>query len=144
MSRALPWLILLLGVLQPLSGALAPLLGIGTPIGASTASTDAPEQPLPAFFSIWGVIFLAYAGFGLAGLMRPADWYPKVGWPMLVAGIANVAWMLSAQLIASQPLNFLMLAPIFAAAWIAAARVEALRGAETGATFHLADAASGL
>ena len=79
MSRALPWLILLLAVLQPLSGALAPLLGIGTPIGAATASTDAPEQPLPAFFSIWGVIFLAYAGFGLAGLLRPASWLPAVG-----------------------------------------------------------------
>lgn len=144
MSRALPWLILLLGVLQPLSGALAPLLGVGTPIGAATAGTDAPEQPLPAFFSIWGVIFLAYAGFGLSGLLRPAGWFPAVGWPMLVAGIANVAWMLSAQLIASQLLNFLMLAPILAAAWIAAARVEALRATETGGTFRLADAASGL
>ena len=34
MTRALPWLILLLGILQPLSGALAPVFGIGTPIGA--------------------------------------------------------------------------------------------------------------
>lgn len=144
MTRALPWLILLLGVLQPLSGTLAPLFEIGTPIGADTASTDAPEQPLPAFFSIWGIIFLAYAGFGLAGILRPASWFPKVAWPMLVAGIANVAWMLSAQLIGLQPLNFLMLAPIFAAAWIAAAQAQALRGAETGVTFRLADPASGL
>lgn len=144
MTRALPWLILLFGFLQPLSSALGPL-GIGTPIGADTANTDAPEQPLPAFFSIWGLIFLAYAGFGLAGLLRPAAWYPRVGWPMLIAGAANVVWMLSAQLIGLQPLNFLLLAPIFAAAWIAASRTESLRNAEAGRlTFRLADAASGL
>jgi len=144
MTRALPWLILLFGILQPLSGALAPL-GIGTPIGADTASTDAPEQPLPAFFAIWGLIFLAYAGFGLAGILRPAAWYARVGWPMLVAGAANVIWMLSAQLIVSQPLNFLLLAPIFAAAWTAASRAESLRDFEAGRlTFRLADAASGL
>ena len=77
MTRALPWIILLLGFLQPLSGALAPVFHIGANIGASTASSDAPEQPLPAFFSIWGVIFLAYAGFGLAGILRPTEWFGR-------------------------------------------------------------------
>jgi len=144
MTRALPWLILLLGILQPLSGALAPAFGIGTPIGDASASTNAPEQPLPAFFSIWGLIFLAYAGFGLAGILRPAAWYPKVAWPMLAAGLANVIWMLIAQQIVSQPLNFLLLAPIFISAWIASAQVEALRPSETGFTLKVADAASGL
>lgn len=144
MKRALPWLILCLGILQPLSGALSPVFGIGTPIGDATASTDAPEQPLPAFFSIWGVIFLAYAGFGLAGILRPKVWYPKIGWPMLAAGISNVVWMLSAQLIVSQPLNFVLLAPILIAAWMAAARLQTLRGHEHGATLWLGDAASGL
>jgi len=144
MTRILPWLILLLGILQPLTGALA-ALGIGSPIGGDTAGTDAPEQPLPAFFAIWGVIFLAYAGFGLMGILRAPAWYPRVGWPMLAAGLANVAWMLSAQLIGLQPMNFLLLAPIFAAAWIAAARAEALRDAEHGTlTYRFADAASGL
>lgn len=144
MNRALPWLILLLGVLQPLSGALAPAFGIGTQIGDASARTDAPEQPLPAFFSIWGLIFLAYAGFGLAGILRPAAWYPNAAWPMLAAGLANIIWMLSAQLIVSQPLDFLLLAPIFAGAWIAAAQVEALHFSETGVTLKVADAASGL
>jgi hypothetical protein len=116
MTRALPWLILLIGFLQPLSGALAPAFGIGTPIGADSAGLDAPEQPLPAFFSIWGLIFLAYAGFGLAGILRPANWYARIGWPMLMAGVANIVWMVSAQLIGWQPLNFALLAPIFAAA----------------------------
>lgn len=144
MTRTLPWLILVLGFLQPLTGALA-ALGIGSPIGGDTAGTDAPEQPLPAFFSIWGVIFLAYAGFGLMGVLRAPAWYPRVGWPMLIAGVSNVVWMFSAQLIGFQPLNFLLLAPIFAAAWIAAARAEALRNTERGAlTFRFADAASGL
>jgi hypothetical protein len=144
MTRFLPWLILLVGILQPLTGALA-ALGIGSPIGADTAGTDAPEQPLPAFFSIWGVIFFAYAGFGIAGILRAPAWYPRVGWPMLIAGTSNVIWMLSAQLIGLQPLNFLLLAPIFAAAWIAAARAEALRNAARATlSFRFADAASGL
>jgi hypothetical protein len=144
MTRILPWLVLLLGILQPLTGALA-ALGIGSPIGGDTAGTDAPEQPLPAFFAIWGVIFLAYSGFGVMGILRAPAWYPRVGWPMLAAGLSNVVWMLSAQLIGLQPLNFLLLAPIFAAAWIAAARAEALRNAERGTlTFRFADAASGL
>ncbi len=144
MTRALPWLILLLGLLQPLSGALAPVFDIGVPIGAATAGADAPEQPLPVFFSIWGVIFLAYAGFGLAGLLWPVDWFGRVGVPMLMAGAANILWMLSAQLIGLQPLNFGLLAPIFAAAWIAAARLDVLRASETGPVFQVADAASGL
>jgi hypothetical protein len=144
MTRALPWLILLLGILQPLSGALAPVFGIGTPIGDASASTRAPEQPLPAFFSIWGLIFLAYAGFGLAGILRPAAWFAKVGWPMLAAGLANIVWMVSAQLIVSQPLDFLLLAPIFGSAWIASARVQALRASDSGLTLKAADAACGL
>jgi hypothetical protein len=144
MTRALPWFILLLGVLQPLTGALAPLTGIGTPIGAATAGIEAPEQPLPIFFSIWSVIFLAYAGFGIAGLRWPADWYARVGWPLLLAGIANVIWMLSAQLIAVQPLDFLLLAPVLAAAWIAAARAEALRPASHDLLYSVADLATGL
>ena len=144
MTRALPWLILLLGILQPLSGALAPVLGIGTPIGAATANTDAPEQPLPAFFSIWGLIFLAYAGFGLIGILRPVSWYPRIGWPMLIAGAANIVWMASAQLIVSQPLNFILLGPIFAAAWTACSRLETLKLVADAAVFRVADAASGL
>ncbi|MEQ9505972.1 MAG: hypothetical protein RLO80_06845 [Hyphomonas sp.] len=144
MTRALPWLILLLGVLQPLTGALAPLTGIGTPIGGATAGIDAPEQPLPFFFSIWSVIFLAYAGFGFAGLRWPAVWFPRVGWPLLVAGIANIVWMLSAQLIAVQPLDFLLLAPVLGAAWVAAARVETLRPSTQGHLLRIADLASGL
>lgn len=144
MTRALPWLILLVGVLQPLTGALAPLTGLGTPIGAATAGIEAPEQPLPLFFSIWSVIFLAYAGLGLAGLRWPSDGFRRIGWPMLAAGLANIVWMLSAQLIAYQPLDFLLLAPVLAAAWIAAARAETLRGSDTGITFRVADMASGL
>lgn len=144
MTRALPWLILLLAVLQPLSGALAPLTGLGTPIGAATAGTDAPEQPLPAFFSIWSVIFLAYAGLGIAGLRWPAAWFESVGRPMLIAGVFNIVWMLSAQLVAYQPLDFVLLGPILVACWTAAARLDALRPAEPALTFRIADAATGL
>jgi len=144
MTRALPWLILLLGFLQPLTGALAPVTGLGTPIGSATASIEAPEQPLPLFFSIWSVIFLAYAAYGIVGIRNPQGWQARPAGPLIYAGIANVIWMLSAQLIAWQPLDFLLLAPVLAAGWVGAARVEALRAEASGPAFLLADAASGL
>lgn len=144
MTRALPWLILLLGILQPLTGALAPLTGLGTPIGAATAGIEAPEQPLPLFFSIWSVIFLAYAAFGVVGIRNPESWLARAAMPLLLAGIANIVWMLSAQLIAWQPLDFLLLVPVLVTSWLAAARIEALRPEGAGPGYRLADATSGL
>jgi hypothetical protein len=144
MTRVQSWLILLLGLLQPITGAFSALTGLGTPIGDATAGTDAPEQPLPAFFSIWGLIFLAYLSVGVAGLLRPSAGLEKAGWPLILAGAFNVVWMLSAQLIVSQPLDFFLLAPIFAAAWMTASRVDAVRGGTDSLLFRITDAASGL
>lgn len=143
-SRHLPLLILIVGILQPLAGTLAPVFGIGTQIGSSTGGTNAPEQPLSAFFSIWGVIFAAYAAFGLAGLLRPERWPWRMAAPLLLAGVSCVIWILAAQLIDSQPLNFILLAPVFAGAWWAARRLESHRGEPRSAGFYLGDAASGL
>lgn len=143
-SRTLPLLLLIVGILQPLAGALAPAFGIGTPIGAATANSGAPEQPMPLFFSIWSVIFLAYAGFGLMGLLKPERWPGALGLPLLLAGLGNIVWMLSAQLIVYQPLDFLLLAPILACAWWAARRAEGLRGQDSTLAFKVGDAASGL
>lgn len=144
MNRALPWPILLLAVLQPLTGAFAAMTGLGTPIGDATRNIDAPEQPLPVFFSIWGLIFLAGGAFGIAGLRRPADWYPRVGRPLLIAGALNIVWMLSAQLIALQPLDYLLLFPILFASWRAAAELNDITETDTPVTWRLADVASGL
>ena len=142
-NRLFPFLIFVLGVLQPLAGALAPAFGIGTPIGDATAGTSAPEQPLPAFFSIWGIIFAAFTALGVVGLWRPSQWLKPLGVPLALAGASNIVWMLSAQLIGSQPLDFVLLAPIFVFAWWAAREAEALRGTRS-LTYYIGDAASGL
>lgn len=142
-NRLIPFLILALGFLQPLAGALAPVFNIGTPIGDATSGTSAPEQPFPAFFSIWSVIFATYAAFGVNGLVRPEEWPRRLGLPLVLAGVGNIVWMLSAQLIASQPLDFVLLAPIFISAWWAAREAEALRGTRS-LGFQFGDAASGL
>ncbi|MFN7054993.1 hypothetical protein [Hyphomonas sp.] len=145
MARLLAFLILLTGIAQPLAGALAPAFGIGTPIGAATSGQDMPDQPLPAFFSIWSVIFAAYIAFGAAALIRPPAWLTRFGLPLLAAGLLNILWMLTAQLVVYQPLDFLILFPILAASWTAAriaARINA--GGERSLAFRFAEAASGL
>jgi hypothetical protein len=130
MKTYLPVIVILLGVLQPLSGALAPALGIGAPIGNATREMTLPEQPLPAFFSIWSVIFFAYLLFGISYWRAREPWMERIAAPLAWAGAFNIIWMISAQLIASQPLDFLLLFPIAIAAWTAAFRMDRLR--ETG------------
>ena len=128
MQKQRPFILILLALLQPLSGALAPLAGIGTPIGNATRDLGAPEQPLPVFFSIWSVIFAAYLAFALFLLLRREPWMERIAMPLAIAGLMNVVWMLSAQLIVSQPLDFALLFPIGAAAWVSAWQFDRMRG----------------
>ncbi|MBU1287936.1 MAG: hypothetical protein KJ871_09450 [Alphaproteobacteria bacterium] len=144
MQKQRPFILILLALLQPLSGALAPLAGIGTPIGNATRDLGAPEQPLPVFFSIWSVIFAAYLGFALFMLLRREPWMDRIAMPLTLAGLMNVVWMLSAQLIASQPLDFALLFPIGAAAWASAWQFDRLRGMGGSLAKLTADAATGL
>ena len=94
MKTFLPLIVILLGVLQPLSGALAPALGIGTPIGNATRDMTLPEQPLPAFFSIWSVIFLAYLLFGISYWRAREPWMERIAVPLAWAGAFNIVWMI--------------------------------------------------
>ena len=144
MKPRLPLLLVVFGILQPLSGAMAPWLGIGTPIGDATRGMQAPEQPLPAFFSIWSLIFGAYIAFAYTTWRHREPWMLRVGAPLALAGAANIAWMLSAQLIAYQPLDFLLLFPIAALSWTAAARFDHMRGMGGSVVKLIADAATGL
>lgn len=144
MKSYLPALLILLGLLQPLAGALAPVLGIGTPIGSATRDLGAPEQPLPVFFSIWGFIFGAFLAFALYTWQQRAFWMQRVGAPLALAGAANVVWMLSAQIIASQVVDFALLFPIAYFSWTAAARFDRMRGMGGSAEKLIADAATGL
>ena len=144
MKSYLPRALLVLGLLQPLTGALAPALGIGTPIGNATRSLGAPEQPLPFFFSVWSIIFAAFLLFAWNSYSRREPWMLRVGSPLALAGLANVVWMLCAQLIVSQPVDFVLLFPIMAFSWIAAARFDQLRGMGGSPEKLVADAATGL
>ncbi|AXE63249.1 hypothetical protein HPO_00520 [Hyphomonas polymorpha PS728] len=143
-SRTLPLLVLIVGILQPLAGALAPLTGIGIPVGDANRAAQAPEQPMPLFFSIWGVIFAVYIAFGLAGLRKPESWPQAIGLPLLLAGVGNIIWMLSAQLLNLQLLNFILLGPIFLFAWLAARSAHDLRGGAASASYYIGATASGL
>ena len=127
-----------------MSGALAPALGVGTPIGEATRGAGAPEQPLPVFFSIWGVIFFCYFIFALIYALRREPWMDAVARPLALAGLFNVIWMINAQLIASQPLDFVLLFPIAFCAWWAALRFDHVRGMGGSAAKFFADAATGL
>ena len=137
MQKQRPFILILLALLQPLSGALSPLAGIGTPIGNATRDLGAPEQPLPVFFSIWSVIFAAY-------LLRREPWMDRIAMPLAIAGLMNVVWMLSAQLIVSQPLDFALLFPIGAAAWASAWQFDRVRGMGGSLAKLTADMATGL
>lgn len=144
MEKQPPVILLLLAVLQPLSGALAPLLGVGMPIGNATRDLGAPEQPLPVFFAIWSLIFLAYFVFSLFAVFRREPWMDRITPALIIAGMLNVIWMLSAQLIVSPPLDFALLFPIAVAAWFAAYRFDRIRGMGGSPAKLVADMATGL
>ncbi|MCA8901180.1 MAG: hypothetical protein KDA53_08000 [Hyphomonas sp.] len=139
-----PALLVCVALLQPFMGALAPVLGLGTPIGSATRGLGLPEQPLAAFFSIWSLIFGAFLVFALLVWRQREAWMTRIGAPLLLAGLGNIAWMLSAQLIASPIVDFVLLFPIVIAAWIAAARFDRMRGMGGSPEKLVADAATGL
>lgn len=139
-----PALLLVIAIVQPFMGALAPVLGIGTPIGTATRGLELPEQPLPAFFSIWSLIFGAFLVFAVIAWRQREAWMMRIGAPLALAGLGNILWMLGAQLIASQLVDFVLLFPVLAASWIAAARFDRMRGMGGSPEKLIADAASGL
>jgi hypothetical protein len=143
-ARTIGFALLLVAILQPASGAMALTFGIGTPIGSATRDLGAPEQPLPVFFAIWSPIFLGCLAFALLVLRENEPWMRRVAAPLAVAAACNIVWMLSAQLIVVQPLDYLLLFPILIAACIAAWRFDRTRGLGGGVTKLIADATSGM
>lgn len=108
---------------------LLPVLGLGESIGSrATSGGRPPELPPGAFFSIWSVIFLAYFIFALLAVLKPSYLERRLGGPLLLAGVGNIAWMLSAQLVGNQRLDFLLLWPILAFAWTGARRLHRMGG----------------
>ncbi|MEM8615584.1 MAG: hypothetical protein AAGF20_01480 [Pseudomonadota bacterium] len=104
---------------------ILPQLGLGESIGARAVGEGIPpELPLGPFFSIWGLIFLAYLGFALFALLRPTPMVKALSMPLLLAGLGNCVWMLSAQTLGLTLLDFVLLLPILAGSWWAAYRLD--------------------
>lgn len=139
MKRPFACLLLIIAVLQ-WTAPLLPLLGLGQTIGEQAVEGGrAPELPPGVFFSIWSVIFLAYTVFALSALLRPTYLERHLSLPLLVAGAGNVTWMIAAQSIGNDWLNFIILLPILLFAWEAAHRLHRMGGFDgTGRRFNAA------
>lgn len=121
--------LLLIVALAQWTAPLLPLFGVGETIGAqATGRGIAPELPPGIFFSIWSVIFTLYLGFALMALLKPGYLEGEIGVPILIAGVGNVAWMLAAQSLGNQWLNFLLLLPILLFSWEASHRLHRMGG----------------
>lgn len=106
-----------------------PSLGFGQTMAVRAVSEGIPpELPLGLFFSIWGVIFIAYLGLAVIANLRPAFVEDHLAAPLALAGIGNIVWMISAQSLGYVWLDFLLLIPILLCAWEAAYRLDVIGG----------------
>lgn len=104
---------------------ILPSLGVGETVGdVAVAEGIPPELPLGMFFSIWGIIFTAYLGYAILANTKPEPVTDQLAQPLALAGAGNVIWMLSAQMLASDIINALLLIPILAATWVAAYQLD--------------------
>lgn len=87
-----------------------------------------PELPLGVFFSIWGIIFLGYLVTAILANARPEHISERLAPPLALAGIGNIVWMLSSQLIGNVLLDFIILLPILFCIWEAAHRLDRSSG----------------
>ena len=128
MKAVIPFLLLIVGILQ-WTAPLLPLAGIGETVGAQAREGGIPpELPLGVFFSIWSVIFTLYLVFAAFAVFSRSYLEEHIGPPLLAAGAGNVVWMLSAQMIGNEWLNFVLLLPILGFAWLAAHRLHLMGG----------------
>ena len=124
MTHAFRPLLLIVALAQFLA-PLLPLAGIGETVGTrATADGVPPELPLGIFFSIWSVIFLSYLAVAVLHFRAPDHKTERIAGPLALAGIGNVIWMISAQMIGLVWLDFLLLLPIAFFAWEAAYRLD--------------------
>ena len=108
---------------------ILPQLGVGESIGArATAQGIPPELPTGVFFSIWGVIFLGVTLIAVLRFRRPDYVTERISPPLLLAGIGNCLWMLSAQIFGAVWLDFILLIPIAFFTWEAAHRLDRTGG----------------
>ena len=118
-------LILLLAALGQFLAPLFPVLGIGESIGArAVANGIPPELPTGIFFSIWSVVFIGYLLIAILHWRAPDHASSQLAWPLALAGVGNIIWMICAQSVGSVWVDFILLLPIGFFAWEAAYRLD--------------------
>lgn len=102
-----------------------PSMGVGkTNAERALAEGVPPELPLGVFFSIWGIIFLGFLVTAIWANTKPDHTANKIAAPLALAGVGNIVWMLSSQMIGSVYLDFIILLPILFCIWEAAHRLD--------------------
>jgi hypothetical protein len=92
---------LVLPILQPVMGALAPVFGIGMTMQEMSASSETPVTPSAYAFSIWGLIFALSIAWGIWQALpagRDSVAARRLGWPLAGAFACSNLWMLLSQL----------------------------------------------
>lgn len=93
---------LVLPILQPLAGAMAPVFGIGHTMAEMSARSQTPVVPAGYAFSIWGVIFALGIAWGIWQLLpsggRDSLAARRLGWPLAAAFACANLWMVVAAL----------------------------------------------
>lgn len=102
-----------------------PSMGIGkTNAERALAEGIPPELPPGVFFSIWGIIFLGFLATAIWANAKPSHTADKIAGPLALAGVGNIVWMLSSQMIGSVYLDLIILLPILFCIWEAAHRLD--------------------
>jgi hypothetical protein len=100
----LPWV--------QIATAFLPALGFGTSMAAVSAATRTPVVPAGYAFSIWSVIFLLAAAYGIWQFLpanRGSALARRTGWPLAGSFAANTLWQATSQLTGSVGFGLLLI-----------------------------------
>ncbi|SHK16750.1 hypothetical protein SAMN02745194_04340 [Roseomonas rosea] len=100
----LPWV--------QIATAFLPALGFGTSMAAVSAATRTPVVPAGYAFSIWSVIFLLAAAYGIWQFLpanRDSALARRTGWPLAGSFAANTLWQVTSQLTGSVGFGLLLI-----------------------------------
>ena len=141
MRKSLSWLFLIIALLHFIVPVL-PTFGIGESLGQrATAQGIGPELPPGPFFSIWGVIFTLYAVVAWRHLRAPSYTGQQIFLPLLLAGLGNLVWMLTAQILGANQIEFVLLLPILIFSWWGCYRFRAQTTGYNGTLLSLVQGA---
>ena len=94
----------------------------------ATANGIPPELPLGIFFAIWGVIFVAYIGFGIHAARQNTELAKRLSGPLLACGVITALWMPIQQILGQPVIDLILLLPLLWFSWLAALRFDEMRG----------------